>query len=455
MPARRPIACCVEAPEAFLPKARYALDALLAPLGLVPTWTPRGALGDGLYYGPSPEELPESVVALRLAPATVAFFNSGASYPPASVAAVAWDGEDWPVLFPEAEGGGDLVASAFFWLAGWQEVTTTARDVHGRFPYAASLQASLGTARRPFVDVYREVLAGRLAVRGVPLGRTRWQGKPWAVALTHDVDLLRKRRLGTLGRAVTRRDGRRSAAVRQALLAPNPRWTSLDRIAYAERERGVGATYFFKTAARSRWDVPYPRGAATLRRRIRRLEADGFEIGLHPSYFAHDHAGHLREERDRLGALTAAPPLAVRQHFLRFDPVATPRLQQAAGFRLDSSLGFSECEGFRRGTCFPFPLFDVRANAPLDLWELPLVGMDTTLFTHRGLGPEAAERAVLDLFAACRRVGGCCVLLWHNTLYDEVDYPGRAQVFERTLDAARADGAAVVSLRDALTTFRQ
>lgn len=441
-------------PESFRPKARYALATLLEPLGLVPEWVNRKDLTSGIYYGPEPGGLTDGVLALRLDPATAVFFESGDPYDSAAVEEVAWDGEAWPVLFP-SDRGGDLVASAFFWLSGWQEITMTARDVHGRFPYDASLQAALGCVGQPLVDVYREALAERLEERGLPVQRTTWRGKSWAVALTHDVDLLRKRRLGTLVRAVGRMDGRRGAAVRQALMSPNPRLASLDRLAGAERARGVGATYFFKTpAARSRWDVPYELGP-TLRRQLAALEADGFEVGLHPGYFAHDHAALMGEERDLLDAVTSEPLASVRQHFLRFDPVVTPRLQQAAGFGLDSSLGFAERVGFRRGTCFPFRIFDAGANAPLGLWELPLVAMDTTLFTHRDLDAYAAERAILDLCAMIRRVGGCGVLLWHNTIYDEVDYPGQGAVFERTLDAALDGGAAVLSLRDALTTYTE
>ncbi|MEM1042550.1 MAG: polysaccharide deacetylase family protein [Bacteroidota bacterium] len=446
--------CCVEAPAAFEPKARYALRVLLAPLGLAPAWASRDELGTGaLYYGPRPDGLPESVLALHLDPDTAAFFDGSDAYAAADASTV--DGV--PVLFPRClshrltvppSHRPDLIASAFFWLAGWQEATTRVRDEHGRFPYHASLQAVLGCAAAPVVDLYRERLAEQLAAHGVPVCRWTRQGRPWAVALTHDVDLLRKRRLGTLARAALRRDGQAGAAVRQAVFDPNPRKRSLERMAEAERRRGVGATYFFKTAARSPWDVPYPAYDPWLRRFIADL-GDGFEVGLHPSYFAHDHPGHLAEERSRLAALAGAPPTAVRQHFLRWTE-ATPRLHAAAGFRLDSTLGFARQPGFRRGTCFPFPLFDLEANAPLDLWELPLAVMDTTLFAHLGLAPDAAEAAILGLFAACRRVGGVCVVLWHNTVYDEVDYPGQAAVFERTLDRALADGAAVLSLRDVL-----
>lgn len=79
--------------------------------------------------------------------------------------------------------------------------------------------------------------------------------------------------------------------------------------------------------------------------------------------------------------------------------------------------------------------------------------MDTTLFTHRALGPDEAERAIITLLDACRRVGGCCTMLWHNTIYDEVDYPGQAAVFERTLDRMLADGAAVLSVRDTVAAL--
>jgi hypothetical protein len=123
------------------------------------------------------------------------------------------------------------------------------------------------------------------------------------------------------------------------------------------------------------------------------------------------------------------------------------------GFQIDSTLGFSKHEGFRRATCHPFRLFDLYANRSLDVWEMPLVVMDTTLFSHRGLSPDEATEQIQAVFDSVKRVGGCAVLLWHNTLYDEVNAPGQAAVFERTLDRAVADGAFVGSLRDVVREY--
>jgi hypothetical protein len=40
--------------------------------------------------------------------------------------------------------------------------------------------------------------------------------------------------------------------------------------------------------------------------------------------------------------------------------------------------------------------------------------MDVTLLSAMGLAPDAAQRAVLDIAAECRRYGGRLGLLWHN-----------------------------------------
>ncbi|HYE95594.1 MAG TPA: polysaccharide deacetylase family protein [Rubricoccaceae bacterium] len=437
----RPLPCCVEGPDTFLPKARYALDTLLTGLSLEPLWTDREGLGDGgLYYGPEPGAVPATALRFRLAPETAAYFAARTPYDPHQIGSLSWNGTCWPLMFLfGADGGGaedgvlevDPIASAFYWLAGWDEHTTTARDAHGRFPYEASLHARLGTIRDPLVDVYRGWLGDTLQQRGVPVERRLWAGKAWAVALTHDVDFVRTWRLRTL--------------------VNDPRQLLLDGFVDAAEARGASSTFFLKAGATAREDVPYRLASPDLLRLLGRLQEGGFEVGFHPSYFAHDHPGHLRKEHDRLAAALGAPPTTVRQHYLRWTAPTTPRLQAAAGLALDSTLGFAAREGFRRATACPFRLFDLDANAPLDLWELPLSVMDTTLFAHRGLQVDEAEAQVEAVFAACRRVGGCAVLLWHNEPYT----PHHDALLGRLLDRALNDGALVAGLKNALSVWEE
>jgi hypothetical protein len=339
-----------------------------------------------------------------------------------------------------------VFASAFFWLSGWDEAATRARDLHGRFPYAGSLLERFGAAQQPLVDVYRAWLGARLAASGAAVPGRRWAGRPWAVALTVDVDVVRTRRLGRLARGL--RAARPGEALR-ALLPGDARRQALHDLQALAGPRGPdggGATWFFKSAARAPEDLAYRLEAPGVRRFLGGLRAGGHEVGLHPSYAAYDHPGHLPAERDRLAAGLGAPPRLVRNHFLRWAEPATPRLLEAAGFRLDSTLGFSRQPGFRRAVASPFRLFDRHANRPLGLWELPLAVMDTTLFEHRALPLPEAEEAAWRVCAAARRVGGCAVLLWHNGPVDAHTSAARLGVLARVLARARAEGALIAPL---------
>ena len=459
----------MEAPPSFVPKARYALEMLLMPLGIAPVWVGRGELaGAGLYYGPAGEGLPSSVVRAPLREETLAYFDSGEPYRAERVRWVEWEEEPWPVLFGGARTGEeDLLASAFFWLSGWQETTIRERDRHGRFPHRVSLQARLGTTARPAVDACREMLAGRLVAAGVPVRRRTWGGRAWALCPTHDVDYLRKWRPGLVRREVVHHlmmnHRREDAAARlrrfgrflaDALRPGDVYRRAFERMQAETARRGGTATFFLKAGAHGPHDVPYRLDGRYLRRRLDALAAAGFEVGLHPSYHAYRHPGYLCEERDRLAAVTGRVPASVRQHYLRFEAPATPRLHHRLGFRIDSTLGFAEHEGFRHGTCHPFRYFDLLENRPLDVWEMPLMLMDSTLFNLRKLDAEKARAVTGDLLDTCRRFGGAAVCLWHNTLWDELDCPGWGRHFLDTLDAAVAGGAYVASLSDALAAFR-
>ena len=496
------IPCAVEVPAPFEPKARYALRMLLLPLNLAPAWTTPSELPDGgLYYGmrsPAAEAL-----ELTYDYDAASYFESGQPY---DVAQVQWfevDSERWPMLF-SARRGPDLVASAFFWLSGWQEHTTTARDEHGRFPFDASLQKSLGTRQHPVVDMYRQRLAAQLRRHGIGAQMRDWSGSEWAFCATHDIDYLAKWRPGILYRESVQyfvknvqrkplgaRTRRLIESLKDAARPGDPYQQAIRRIRTEISARGGTATFFLKAGATSAHDVPYQLNGTFLRSEIGRMLNEGFEVGLHPSYHAHTHSEYFQEERERLDATMAratdiarlAPHesragekealsdmsgpgalersleerrqvVSVRQHYLRYEHPRTPRLQVRYGMHIDSSLGFAETAGFRHGTCLPFQVYDCRRDAPVDLWEMPLAFMESALFNRMHLSLEEAQQEVSALMDTCRQFGGVCVGLWHNMLWDEMDFPGWGEHFTTTLDEARQENAALFSLRDALRKWK-
>ena len=453
-----PISCLLDVPPAFAPKARYAWVELLRPLGLEPSFREdEEEEAPVLYYGPHPERS-GARLALGCAPETPAFFERPRPLDRAWVRWLEWDGERWPVpIGSRAERGPfaglDLVASAFWWLSGWQEAATRQRDVHGRFPFSASLQAALGTAHLPAVDAYRCALADALREAGIEPTPARWgtEEKPWAVLLSHDVDRVRRRRLGTLARGVA--GGDPVGALRRALAPGN---VDLDGLAALLREaeaRGGRATVFAKAGRTGRLDAPYRLGRQ-VRAALREALRDGHDVGLHPSTFAMRHPRHLLREHDRLRRAVRSGPMVVRAHYLRFDPLRAPADLQRVGFVADASVGFSEAPGYRRGTGRPFPLWDLQTDRLAPLIEVPLAVMDTTLLGHLGMTPREAADAALQVLRGARRTGSAAAVLWHNRPLDEPDGRDALAAYRLVLDAARSDGAALLPLEAVLPIER-
>ncbi len=438
-----PLPCCVDVPPKATSLVRYGLEELLRGLGLRPALTRRDDAQ--LIVTVDPSRSGGEGWTLPVSPAAIAGLVAVRRIDSGVLGHLEIEGERWPLplSLAGAEAEGDVVASAAWWLAGIQEYATAERDRHGRFPYRASLQACLGDAPggplRPAVDAYRSWLAAGLRARGVDVPGRTWGGAPWAVALTHDLDAVRTRRLRALvGDAVR---GRPGFAFRRAL-APDVRWRSvLDLRALADRH-GIRSTWFVKPGSWAPEDVAH-RLDARYGDLLRSLEADGHEVGWHPGYGAHDHAARLAAERVRFERALGHVPHLSRTHFLRWTEPTTPRLLRAAGVEVDSTLGFSHHEGYRRGTAHPFRLYDLAAGRPTDLWEVPLAVMDTTLYDHRGLDLQALHAALQAVLDAARVAGGCAVVLWHNDMGEGAAWLDRVHVLDQSIGQALRTGAAV------------
>ncbi|HLA64098.1 MAG TPA: hypothetical protein VK610_06700, partial [Rhodothermales bacterium] len=337
----------------------------------------------------------------------------------------------------------DVVASTFAWLSGFFEAAVGVRDIHARIPAESTPTAALAAARPDLADpsfhtpveAYRGWLADALRARGVSVPGRTWNGKQWAVVPTLDVDLVRTRRLF-------------------ALLGPDPRRERLRDLFGLLDGRGANATVFLMGGATAAYDVPYALDHPTLRPVWEAARRGRAEVGLHPSYFAHDSSPQVDREWGRVEAAArregTAAASVVRTHFLRWTEPATPRTLDGAGFVIDSSLGFATRAGFRRGTALPHPVYDLAADRPLGLWTVPLAAMDTALLVHRAAEAHLATETLDRVLAGAREGGGVAVLLWHN----EALPPPHLDLLAHALDAAASGEATVDTLTAALAGWK-
>ena len=192
-----------------------------------PVWTDGEA---DLVYAPDP---PASGLWIPADLAAQAFFEGDRPFPAEAV----HRSRDLTLLFPpthpEGPIPGDLVASAFHLLARWDELRVPERDRFGRLPLAASSFGRIAglDLEDPPVEGYLAALRAGLRI---PPPRS------WSVALTHDIDRLRRRTARGLA-GIARRRGPRGLAA--ALVGPDP-WNNVPDLLESAWRRGVRSTVF-------------------------------------------------------------------------------------------------------------------------------------------------------------------------------------------------------------------
>jgi glycosyltransferase involved in cell wall biosynthesis len=411
---------------AFAPRARWVLETMAEALERRPAFVDADA---DLVYAPDAPGGGE--VWIPAQPEAQAFFEQQRAFPASAAHRAAGLTLLFPPVNPEGPVPGDIVVGAFYFLARWDELNVPERDRFGRLPLSASAFARIRglDLEEPLVEQY---IAALRAALGQP------EPQAWSVALTHDIDRIRRRTAkGLAGMA-----RRRAWGAMAPLLAGDP-WNNIPDLLEVAARRGTAPTVFFIGRNRHRLDgTPRRTYERTRRNMARAVLAAGGEVGLHAAFASSEDGDALAEEFRALRR-EVGPISGVRFHYLRFRYHETVRWLERAGVEYDTSLGFSEAPGFACGIARPFRPWLVGEERPADLLLLPLAVMDTTLHSHLGLDAPGAEQRALSVLGTVKRYGGRVSLLWHNTYLSDDRAPGYGQLWGHLLDRLQAEGAAL------------
>ncbi len=265
----------------------------------------------------------------------------------------------------------------------------------------------------PVVDRLENLVLQELAQEYGPLG-SPWPGRSsFGLALSHDVDRIRK---------------------------------TYD-IIRLERRLDTKSTFFFlheapgdeRISLRGRLLLSGACRLDNLRVQdaIRDIGNSGWDIGLHSSSFARGDQERLREEKAILERIADRPIRGVRQHFLSPDVRSLWDTQIESGFSFDSTMGYSDRLGFRAGTCFPYCVDPTSA-----FLEIPFQIMDGAIDPLS----RASQDRCFSVLREVESVGGLLVLLWHQRFFNDSEFPGFTGLYERLIREATNRGAWVGSL---------
>jgi len=329
------------------------------------------------------------------------------------------------------------------------EQRSQARDRFDRVPPGENPLVAAGRWERPLVNaIAAEVrsavreAAGRRPLRMV----APWpEGRAWAAAFTHDVDVVTgwpAFALMRVGELVRRRELSRAAGVIAAATAHvgrNPVRLAVDEVLAVEREEGVRSTWFFLTGTPSfatwrRGDITYAIESKAARGIVDAVrEADG-EVALHGSFDTLTEPESFERERRRLAAVGGRVEGA-RQHFLRMRPGRTQAAMATAGLLYDASYGFSDRNGFRLGVADVVPAWNDHEGREDHIELVPLAWMDRVLSKHQRVeSPAALAASAVESAEACRAVEGLWVGLWHPNMTAPLGFPGAADAYREIVE---------------------
>jgi hypothetical protein len=321
---------------AFRPRAEWVLRTLARDLGRDAQFTDGEA---DVTYAAAP---PASGVWIPLQDDAQAFFEGQDAFPGPSVHRAG----DLTLLFapcaPDRAIAGDIVASAFYLLARWDEYRVADRDRFGRLPFDRSAFTAIEG-----LDIEDPAVEGYLGALRTALGLPAPDS--WTVFLTHDIDRIRRRTARGIARSVKRR---RHHAVRD--LAGHDPWDNVPDLLETTWRRGLRSTVFLIGRNRHRLDGTPRRTYERERRNLAAaVHAAGSEVALHGAFASSESEDALQEEVAVLRG-EAGDVRGVRFHYLRFRYHDTPLRVERAGLQYDASLGFSERPGFAAGYARPF-----------------------------------------------------------------------------------------------------
>lgn len=325
----------------------------------------------------------------------------------------------------------DLFAAIFFMLSRWEEACIEDLDEHSRVSAKQSVAYKYGFLNRPIVNEYAEFILNILKSR---IPNLEWSNKDFSFIATHDVDVpfeyyhcsltsLFKQLVGD----ILKRNSINSFVKRlkdyyfskYVDISFDPFNNFNEIIALSHQYNVISYFNFFGENTGKYYDCRYSLGEKEIQKIIQEIYHSGHQIGFHPSYNSYNNESLIRRQFKKLSITCKKLGIEQefwggRQHYLRWDVMRTPNYWDSSGINFDSTLGYYDMPGFRCGTCYPFPLFDLMNRRILKIVEVPLLAMECSFFDYAKMSFDEAVILAKDLFEKTMYYGGNFVILWHN-----------------------------------------
>lgn len=278
-------------------------------------------------------------------------------------------------------------------------------DIHQRFPHCLSRHR----------NIFEPVASKFLIENGLKVEYP--EGKKFAVCLTHDIDVVNFPKSNLLfGAAKSLTQGKIKNAFKISFSNINKKWNpwwNFKEIMALEKKYNAKSSFYF--LALNKDDPDFNFKIEDLEHEIANIVDSGWEVGLHGGHETYNNLDELIKEKKNLEKVLGKKVTGFRNHYLKFKVPDTWEILSKSGFKYDTTFGYADCVGFRNGMCHPFKPFNLNTNRSIDILEIPLTIMDTTLYNYMKLDIKSAWDITRLLIDTVEKNNGVITILWHNT----------------------------------------
>lgn len=209
-----------------------------------------------------------------------------------------------------------------------------------------------------------------------------------------------------------------------------------------EERYGAKSTFYFMASEEDPFRFRYH--IEDLKSRLISIVNEGWEIGLHGSYYAYRDPAVIQREKRRLEDVLGRRIIGYRNHYLKFQIPDTWEYLAQAGFKYDTTFGFNDAIGFRSGLYHPFQPYNPLTDSKINILEIPLNIMDSALL-DLFKSPDQAWGPIKELVDTTEKCNGVLTVLWHNNSFNNPIRDGYHQLYERLLKYGRQKNAWMTS----------
>ena len=299
----------------------------------------------------------------------------------------------------------DIVQSIFYLVTSYEEYVLKDAiyfDEHSRFKVLEKYIYKQSLMYRPLVNEYASKLYEWAEFCGILLKVEK--KRETTVHLTHDLDHPFAQGILT--------------HILQKMKVVKPKLNlGCEIIREDEMKRNIVSSWYIMHQGENAFDGKYECYNPLVKSFAFKEQARGCELGYHYSYEASEKDELALKEAENIRETFKLTYLCGRNHFLRYKAGVSENVYSQLNIFYDTTQGCAYHEGFYRGVCIPYQLFDLVKSEKLKTWEIPLIVMDGTLRDkkYRGLTPEEAYSCIEELLYIVDKYKGVFSILWHNT----------------------------------------